>query len=462
MHFEYDIFLSFKTSNSEEQEWINRFKEHLTKVLTQLFNKKIKIISSADIQNSSEIMMTTGAFVAIITTEYLKDKLELSYLHEFHKLSQGKRIFKVVKELVDEGEETEFLAQSLPFDFHHAQLANNQTTTNDRYFKTEAERLYWLKVVDVAYNVYLSTVPQKSENRIKNAQKTVFVAEASPDQQKQRDIIIRELQYQGYNIVPQKPLPKNKIDFEQVVNDYITECHLSVHILGEKYGALLQNEPISRVEAQNKIAANIAKNQHVERLIWINPQLKDFEEKQQSYLQQLKKDIDELEGAELVETPLEIFKTIIDNKLTSENSKVNQTKLSKKSSKSIYIINGKEDEKNVQSLIEWVNANGYEPLVSNFDGDRRDVVENHRKNLADCDGAIIYYAHSNPQWIRTKLQDLIKAPGFGREKPMNFKAVYSTINEELPVIPINDLMHINQPSAELNKEGLKEITIKMS
>ena len=48
----------------------------------------------------------------------------------------------------------------------------------------------------------------------------------------------------------------------------------------------------------------------------------------------------------------------------------------------------------------------------------------HQENLRRCDASIIYYGDATEEWIKTKLQDLLKAPGFGRDKPMEAKAVY--------------------------------------
>ena len=126
MQFEYDIFLSFKTSNEEVKGWIDNFKEHLTKVLSQLFDKEIKIVSSNDLKQSSEVMMTTGAFVSILTDEYLNDPVEVSYLNEFNKLSKGKRIFKVTKNNIPLDDQSEILRQLNNYDFHGADSANNQ------------------------------------------------------------------------------------------------------------------------------------------------------------------------------------------------------------------------------------------------------------------------------------------------------------------------------------------------
>ena len=53
-------------------------------------------------------------------------------------------------------------------------------------------------------------------------------------------------------------------------------------------------------------------------------------------------------------------------------------------------------------------------------------------HVAEGMASIIYFGdESSEEWIRTKLQDLLKAPGFGRVKPLLAKAVYFTGNKEI-------------------------------
>jgi hypothetical protein len=46
--------------------------------------------------------------------------------------------------------------------------------------------------------------------------------------------------------------------------------------------------------------------------------------------------------------------------------------------------------------------------------------------LRSLDGAIIFKDKVNDQWVRMKVLDLLKAPGFGRKKPILGKAIISS------------------------------------
>lgn len=56
--------------------------------------------------------------------------------------------------------------------------------------------------------------------------------------------------------------------------------------------------------------------------------------------------------------------------------------------------------------------------------DEQDFVGMHQENLKLCDGILIYFGQASAQWAEMKLMDLLKAQGFGREKPWLSQAVY--------------------------------------
>ena len=291
MYFEYDVFFSYSTSNKEVETWINNLKHHLSLLLGQILNKDVNVITSKDVVMSVDIMGRTGVCIAIETAEYAEDLVEQFHLAEFKKLTQGKRIFKIVKEKGKENSETELLKSISSIDFYHVDTENKFNVNNDQFLKTEVERLYWLKVVDLAYAVYKCTVAETDKKILHHRGKTVFVAEASVDRIKYRDVIVRELRAHGYSVLPDAPLPKNKSDFKQQTISYLKESDLAIHIMGEQYGEIVGEGKLSRVDIQNKLASEVVKtNKSLERLIWISPVLKEFDEQQRIYLAQLRTD----------------------------------------------------------------------------------------------------------------------------------------------------------------------------
>ena len=75
-------------------------------------------------------------------------------------------------------------------------------------------------------------------------------------------------------------------------------------------------------------------------------------------------------------------------------------------------------------IADYLKKKGINVVTSLFEGDLVDLRYLHQENLRRCDASIIYYGKSSEEWIKTKLQDLLKAPGFGRTKPLKVTAVY--------------------------------------
>jgi len=97
----------------------------------------------------------------------------------------------------------------------------------------------------------------------------------------------------------------------------------------------------------------------------------------------------------------------------------------------IYLIVDRDDVGEIKPLEEFLNKQGFKVLSSVFDGDLIDLRNIHHENLRKCDGSIIYYGKANEEWMKTKIQDLLKSPGFGRKRPMKVKAIISSEDRKI-------------------------------
>ena len=66
-----------------------------------------------------------------------------------------------------------------------------------------------------------------------------------------------------------------------------------------------------------------------------------------------------------------------------------------------------------------------------FDGELLELRKKHIDNLRNFDAAIIFKGKVNEQWVRIKVLDLLKAPGFGRKKPIIGKAIVTAPGSKL-------------------------------
>jgi hypothetical protein len=93
--------------------------------------------------------------------------------------------------------------------------------------------------------------------------------------------------------------------------------------------------------------------------------------------------------------------------------------------RSVYLMHDRIDVADVKPIKEVLEKSGFRVLVPEFEGELLEVRKKHIDNLRTFDAAIIYKGKVNEQWVRMKALDLLKAPGFGRKKPIIGKAIFT-------------------------------------
>jgi len=154
--------------------------------------------------------------------------------------------------------------------------------------------------------------------------------------------------------------------------------------------------------------------------------LKARSDQQKLYLDKLKDDISSTVGAEIIQTPLEILKTVIHARLQLFDSELRVKKLKetqRSEKKSVYLLYDKKDEKDISSMISDISARNIEVILPRFEDKQIEFLNSHRDSLVRSDGVLLF-ANNNLNWVKSKLNDVIKAPGFGKQFPFTAKAIY--------------------------------------
>ncbi|MEQ8809082.1 MAG: hypothetical protein RIE59_08460 [Imperialibacter sp.] len=182
-----------------------------------------------------------------------------------------------------------------------------------------------------------------------------------------------------------------------------------------------------------KIIDHNKKNKEPEafsRLIWLSPDMVNVSERQKIFIEDLKTDAAAVEEAEVLQISLQELKSIVREELLTGGRFKSRSHYARedaeegKGGKMVYLICDKSDSEAVQPILKALKAKGCEVMTSLFEGDLIDLRYLHQENLRRCDASLIYFGKANHQWIKAKLQDLLKAPGFGRIKPLKAKAIY--------------------------------------
>jgi hypothetical protein len=451
MVFDIDVLIVFaekdNDANKNELGWVSQFKKFLELMLNQVLGEKSKILLKAEYDSiTSPKLDNVGVLVTILSKDFIQSGQCLDHVESFHKAVQsqqknGNRVFKVFRTPLSLQEQPPRLRDLLGYDMYQLDPDSGEIREYTDYFSSEAERQYWMKMVDLAYDIFDALVLLKDDSaktEVKNIykRKTIYLAETGHDLSVQRNIIKRELQRHGYVVLPNQTLPGTIAELEKVVRRDLTESNLSIHLVGSAYGEIPEGTERSVVDIQNKLAADKSlkakeNKEEFTRLIWISPSLNNASERQKGFIENIKRDVEAQEGAEILQTPLEDFKNIMREELveSGERRPSDQT-----GERSIYLMHDRIDDLAVKPIKEAIEKSGFKVLLPDFEGELLELRKKHIENLRNFDAAIIYKGKVNEQWVRMKALDLLKAPGFGRNKPIIGKAIVtlpgSTMNTD--------------------------------
>ena len=437
--------------------WISYFHKFLSTLLSQIGQEAPEIRMVTESNYSSVDFENADAVLALVTSSLVKDKGFTKALNNYgndkrksNELVFGgiSSFFKILKGPYDLDEYFPEYADLISYDFYLVDPLTGEPQEFTRFFGTEVERSYWMKLVDMAYDLNQLFINQKKgfiEEEEFSRDKTVYLASTGVDMVIQRDIIKRELMRHGYKVLPNHSLPKEAKALDRMVRDDLPKCRLAIHMVGVDYGYTPKGFELSVVDIQNRIASEhtyemVQENKKREaqdkesfsRLVWVSPDLKNVTERQKIFIENLKSDAASLEEAEVLQITLQELKRIVREELVTggrfksrrEIQGLDGARREEDTTQLIYLIHDKRDGSSCKELSEFLEKQGFKVVSPTYEGDLVDLRYIHQENLRSCDASIIYYGSSNEDWIKTKLQDLLKAPGFGRIKPLKAKAIY--------------------------------------
>ncbi len=444
MAFKIDVLISYAaadnlTEDENEKGWVSDFKYFLELMLEQVLGEKptVALKEEGDTLTAANLE-DVAVLIPVLSPNFISSGHCLDLLEEFGRNAEGtgaQRIFKVMKAPLSSEEIPTRLRDIHGYEMYKMDQDTGIAVDYSDYFDTEATNNYWMHIVDIAFDVHESIImltSSKKGAKTINTRKCIYLAETAHDLIVQRNIIRRELQRHGYKVLPDHPLPSTISEAEKQVKDYLDQCSLSVHLIGTSYGDIPDGTDKSIVDIQNKLAADKAGSEgkyEFPRLIWITPLLRSASEKQRTFIENVKRDSDVSEGAEILQTPLEDFKNmirteVIEGGLDRKKEAVHADEESNGRT-SIYLIHDKVDTDKASGLRNMLEKSGFNVLLPRFEGELLDVREDHISNLRKFDGAIVFQGNVNRQWVRMKVLDLLKAPGFGRRKPVRGRALIS-------------------------------------
>ena len=441
---ELDILINYSEKNSTEKvdskAWANHFTKFLGVMLNQILGKTPNIaLRSESSSLSTTELENTGLMICLMAPEFVASSQCLDALKEFDAIvskqgSEYPRIFNVVKSYVPTTSQPLQVQGLLPYVFYDDQSQGDKKEFTD-YFGPNAENIYWMKMVDLVYDL-LNSLLAVQEDVLKAddikplyERQTVYLAETTSDLSIQRNIIKRELQRHGFQVLPDRALPANLDELQDYIRDAVKNSLLSIHLVGNNYGETVEGGERSVVDIQNRVAAEVSSDEsgnHTPRLIWINPNQDASDDTQRNFVENIQRDLNSLDNAEILQTPLEDFKNTIRLELFQSDdsvASVGEAFIIDDNKLNAYFIYDQIDEAEAIPVKKELIKAGLNVLTPEIGDNLMASRNSHLEKLKYFDLGIIFRGKVNDNWTRIKLLDMLKAPGLGRQKPILGKAI---------------------------------------
>jgi hypothetical protein len=473
LKFKKDIFISYAHIDDEaliegEPGWVSEFHRSLEIRLAQLLGYRPNIWRDKDLDGnhvfSDEILQQLpdiAIMVSIHSPRYVKSEWCVREVNEFHRIAETNigalvgtksRIFKVIKTPVDINHHPIVIQGQLGYEFFKIEPETGKPREFSKLYGKDAQLAYWAKLDDLAHDLASlleeigkneasvsgidaseklngqgkENVVIKTFSEISKPKRKIYLAETSSEIKENRETISRMLSDKGFIVLPDKNLPLEADAYIEEIKEIMSDCEMSIHLIGTKFGLVPEGTEKSKTQIQNEVSAEIIKQRKIDRLIWMAPEANIEDERQNKFIKELQGSETLLSGADLIISPLEDLEFAITDKLSESKKEVIEDNLSDDSvgPKQIYLICDQSDLDGIAPVEDFLFNKGFEVILPAFEGDQTELRLDHQENLKICDAVLIYYGLGNELWLRSKTRDLLKINGYGRKKPLFAKTVF--------------------------------------
>jgi hypothetical protein len=463
MEFAGDAFISYAHLDNVElvegrKGWVANFHRALEVRVGQLLGKSPNIwrdpkLSGNDLfaETLLDRLKQVALLISVVSPRYLKSEWTMRELNEFWRAAEEQggihfsnkaRVFKVLKTPVALDRTPPELRALIGYEFFKVDPETGKVRELDEVFGPDAHRDFWLKLDDLAHDIValLETIEQPDRPSspvetaralvaevVAKASDAVYLAETTSDLRDEREALRRDLQQQGYTVLPDRTLPYVAADAESAIRADLARSRMSIHPVGRNYSLVPEGGTKSLIEIQHELANERAAQGRFARLIWLPIGLKVDDPRQKQVVDRLRLDPRIRDHADLLETYFEDLRSTMQVWLKADRGPAvleqKEAAPAPSGPRVLYVI---ADERDTPLLGPWIDGlfeQHLEVIRPIFTGDESEIREFHEDNLAACDGVIILYGAANELWLRRKLREIQKSRGYGRTKPQPLVAI---------------------------------------
>jgi hypothetical protein len=458
---DYQIILLYanlddKPDSHSSRGWVSVFLENLERLLDRLSGEKHSILKLSEYDlDPDSFPLKSSIIIPVFSNNFLQAPIFMSYLSVLEKETTKKskssadiKFINVFKNRIPGTEIPAYLKQNKFYNFFEIDSLTDFVTEISYQKDPDKDHEYWMKIFDIAADI--KNIIESDSSPVKAAEKLVknlrpsgiYIAQSGIDQYNQRDNLCRELSRSQYDVYELDSIEGSYDDIVKQINEKLSKCQLSIHLVGEDSGALIKDRGLSIVEIENQLASDHSSQvndkpgvkyyERFNRIIWISEDHENLTVKQKIFIDNLKKDLVNIQYAEIMDCPIETLKGFIVGKI-NENKRGREQVITPEveKGKSIYLICDKTEREECKPISNFLKEQGYKVILSNFDGEILQIRDKHLKNLKECDGTLIYHGKNNENWVKSKLFDSVKALGLGRSKDKNPTAVIVDSNKKV-------------------------------
>lgn len=463
MSYNIDLFISYahidnQPVSASESGWISRFHASLDTFLSMRLGKSVRIWRDDKLTGNDrfadEIVRQfdrTAMLLSVVTPRYLNSEWCTREVNEFCQRASSRllvdekaRVFKVIKTPVDcEVQLPTIMQEMLGYEFFVFEdgvpmeldaLYGQQygQDFNRQISKLAFEMAALLKRMESEPNS-IATPGVDTTALVETEKPIVYLAECTFDIKPHRDILETQLTCLGYQVLPDRHLPRDEAAYIDEVSTLLQRCDVSVHLIGQKYGAVPDGpSDISTTVLQNRLAAERSRAGKLQRLIWLDSQTQIDDVKQQDFVEELLNDSDAQHGADLLTGDIETLKSVLQSLLDRVEHSAMQTEALNSSTlaltetahtpsaeeQSVYLICTEQDRKATVPLRKYLLEHNISVAMPAFKGDAAEVRKINQQLLVNSTTVIVFYGQGEELWKRSIDTELKKLPAWLEGRPM--------------------------------------------
>ncbi len=308
--------------------------------------------------------------------------------------------------------------------------------------RTDARAQYGADVVETSIESFKHTIHDKLKSMKSAAASisvpgkkplpaplTVYLAETNYHLRDRRETVKQQLIREGFQVVPTRPLPLVYPELVRLLDDLLDQCDISIHLLGADYGIVPDKTDKSIIYIQQEQAAEKSRQGKLQRLVWVSSQIDQADQRQQSFIRDVKASARMCPGDDIFETPIEEMAGAVLNKFAALVQKKREKKEEEKSTAvveplQIYLICDRGDLDNITELEDFLYLNEFDVILPAFEGEEAELIRDHRESLKSCDAVLIYYGSGSDLWMKAITRGLTGIAAYGRPRPLLLKAAF--------------------------------------